>query len=80
MDLDEKLTEIAATLEALKTDMSWLRKSWSNQQENTQRIEGKVCQLETKMAKVEGKPGILMMVIATLTAILGAILGWVGAK
>ena len=80
MTPDEKLNKIATTLEALKTDMSWLRESWSNQQKNSYRIEERVSELEMDMAKVEGKPAILMAIIATLTAVLAAILGWVSAK
>jgi len=80
MNQDDKLNEIAANLEGLKTDMSWLREAWSHQQKAAHHNEKRLSALEADVAMQKGKPGILMMIITALTAVLAAVLGWVSTK
>jgi hypothetical protein len=80
MTQDEQLTEIAKNLAVVISDLKWLREKWDNQHQWCQRNEERLSTLETEMARHKSKPGILMVIITILSAILAAILGWLGAK
>ena len=80
MTQDEQLTKIAKDLAVVISDLKWLREKWDDQHQWCQRNERRISDLEQQMAQHKGKPGILMLIITILTAILAGLLGWLGAK
>lgn len=80
MEQDDKLTEIVKTLAVVVSDLKWLREKWDDQHQWCQRNEDQISILKTDMAANKGKPGILMMIITFLTAVIAGLLGWLGAK
>lgn len=80
MTQDEKLTEIVKTLAVVVSDLKWLREKWDNQNEWCQRNEGRISSLERDMATHKSKPGILMLIITVLAAVIAGLLGWLGAR
>lgn len=80
MGQDEKLAEISENLAVVVSDLKWLREKWDDQNQWCQRNEERLSKLEQEMAKNKSKPGILMVIITILSAILAGILGWLGAK